>query len=401
MKRLLSSDKNIYIISMRTLVNKLKRNTTLRLFRNFFEIIFNLYLKSLLTENKKNNSINFIVEKANWAIRWDGIYITKSINRNFQNDISIISSIPKINSNKKVIHFASQYMWLDWEKLLPKRHKYIVSFFHGKPDDSQEVKESIEKFLNTQDKIYKVITAANLIQNRLISWGIPKEKIVLIHTGVDTKLFNIPTVDKRNKIREKLGLEVNDLVIGSFQKDGIGWSKGEYPKLIKGPDIFVKTVELISKHFSVTVILTGPARGYIKKELYKRNIKFKHIFLDHYEDIVSYYHALDLYIVSSREEGGPKPMIESMACGVPLVTTNVGMADDFIRDKINGGIIDSFDPYDLANKSMEILNLQKETLIQQARKDVLKADWDVVAKLHWENVYKPALVSLNRYKNKL
>ena len=27
-------------------------------------------------------------------------------------------------------------------------------------------------------------------------------------------------------------------------------------------------------------------------------------------------------------------------------------------------------------------------------KDVMKADWDVVAKLHWENVYKPALNTL-------
>ena len=66
----------------------------------------------------------------------------------------------------------------------------------------------------------------------------------------------------------------------------------------KKPDIFVKTVELIAKDFPVKVILTGPARGYIKNELYKRNIRFKHIFLDKYEDIVDYYHALDLYIPS-------------------------------------------------------------------------------------------------------
>lgn len=395
MHKLISHYRNIYISSIKNLVDKLKRNKTLRLFRNFLEILVKLHFKSLLKENKKDISINFVVEKADWAIRWDGIYITKSINRNFKNDLSQISSVPKINSNKKVIHFASQYMWLDWEKLLPKRHKYIVSFFHGKPDDSDEVRQHIDNFLKTQDKIYKVITAANLIQNRLISWGIPKEKIVLIHTGVDTKLFNIPTLDRRNKIRKKLGLKDNDLAIGSFQKDGIGWSEGEYPKLIKGPDIFVKTVELIAKDLPIKVILTGPARGYIKKELYKRNIRFKHIFLKNYEDIVTYYHALDLYIVSSREEGGPKPMIESMASGVPLVTTNVGMANDFIRDNINGGIIKTFDPNDLAKKSMEILNLKKETLIQEARKDVLKADWDVVARFHWENVYKPALDSIN------
>ena len=151
MHKLISHDRNIFISSIKNLVDKLKRNKTLRLFRNFLEILVKLHFKSLLKENKKDISINFVVEKADWAIRWDGIYITKSINRNFKNDLSLISSVPKINSNKKVIHFASQYMWLDWEKLLPKRHKYIVSFFHGNPDDSDEVRQHIDNFLKTQD----------------------------------------------------------------------------------------------------------------------------------------------------------------------------------------------------------------------------------------------------------
>ena len=144
-------------------------------------------------------------------------------------------------------------------------------------------------------------------------------------------------------------------------------------------------------HFEIKILLTGPSRGYVKNELDKRGIKFKHIFLDNYLDIYNLYHALDLYIVSSREEGGPKPMLESMASGVPTVSTNVGMARDFIKDKINGGIIYNFEPQDLAQKSLEILNLPKKSLIETARKDVLKADWDIVAKLHWEKVYKPSL----------
>ena len=379
---------------MKIFLIKIKSNQFFRLLKNFSLYLLNRYFKSRKIFSSKSE-VNFVVESANWAIKWDGIYISKSINKIHGRDIVQMSEIPITNSRNRVIHFASQYMWLDWEKLLPKNNKYIVSFFHGKEQDSPEVKEHINKFLNSQNSIYKVITASSLVYKRLLNWGIPAKKLALIHTGVDTKLFDIPSAKKRLLIRDKLRLKKQDLVIGSFQKDGIGWSQGEYPKLIKGPDIFVKTVELISKDFPVKVILTGPARGYIKNELYKRNIRFKHIFLDKYEDIVDYYHALDLYIVSSREEGGPKPMIESMACGVPLVTTNVGMAYDFIRDKINGGIIDSFDPNELAKKSIEILNLKKETLIQEARKDVLKADWDVVAKFHWENVYKPALDSIN------
>ena len=40
-----------------------------------------------------------------------------------------------------------------------------------------------------------------------------------------------------------------------------------------------------------------------------------------------------------------------MASGVPVVTTNVGMAKDFIKDNINGGIVESFNPKDIAKKA--------------------------------------------------
>ena len=375
---------NLILISS---IKAIKNNEKFRLIKNFFTLRFN-FLSQI---NSHKIKVNFIVEKADWAIRWDGIYITNSINKSIKNDISKISSIPIIYSNKKIIHFASQYMWLDWEKLLSKRHKYVVSFFHGKPDDGEEVKKHIDCFLKSHEKIRRIVTASTLVKERLINWGIPKSKIILIHTGVNTRIFNIPTRNKRAQIRNKLGFEESDIVIGSFQKDGIGWGEGHEPKMIKGPDIFVNAIEIIAKEYPVKVLLTGPARGYVKKELQKRNIKFKHIFIESYENIKHYYHALDLYIVSSREEGGPKPMIESMASGVPVVTTNVGMSKDFIRDKINGGIIYSFDPNDLANKSLEILNQSKQDLISCARKDVLKSDWDIVAKLHWEKVYKPLL----------
>ena len=390
MEEFLSSKNN----SMQRFTKQIKNNEKFRFIKNLFTLIFKLDSQYLLKSNKHKIKINFIVEKANWAIKWDGIYITNSINNYLKKDISKISSIPIIKSNKKIVHFASQYMWLDWQKLMPNKHKYVVSFFHGKPDDSPEVKKHINDFLKSQKKIHRIITASTLVESRLIQWGIEKSKIALIHTGVNTKIFNIPSKDKRIRIREKLGFLENDIVIGSFQKDGIGWGKGYEPKIIKGPDIFVNAIEIIAKELPVTVLLTGPSRGYVKKELIKRNIKFKHIYIDNYEDIKDYYHALDLYIVSSREEGGPKPMIESMASGVPVVTTNVGMSKDFIKDKVNGGIIDSFDPIDLANKSLEILNKPKEELISMARKDVLKSDWDIVAKLHWEKVYKPLLESL-------
>ena len=42
--------------------------------------------------------------------------------------------------------------------------------------------------------------------------------------------------------------------------------------------------------------------------------------------LISLYHALDIYLITSREEGGPMGLLESIACGTPVASTNVGMA---------------------------------------------------------------------------
>ena len=65
--------------------------------------------------------------------------------------------------------------------------------------------------------------------------------------------------------RKKIPRE--SLLIGSFQKDGIGWGEGNEPKLIKGPDIFINSLEKIKKCCDPFVILTGPSRGFVKKGL--------------------------------------------------------------------------------------------------------------------------------------
>ena len=83
-----------------------------------------------------------------------------------------------------------------------------------------------------------------------------------------------------------------------------------------------------------------------------------------------------------------------MASGVPLVSTNVGMASDFIIDNKNGGLINSFNPEELAAKSLKILmSPYKEELINEAREDVLRADWKNVSNLYLEKIYKKSIMN--------
>jgi glycosyltransferase involved in cell wall biosynthesis len=52
------------------------------------------------------------------------------------------------------------------------------------------------------------------------------------------------------------------------------------------------------------------------------------------------YHALDAYLVTSRQEGGPKAVLESMAAGVPLVTTRVGQATEIVTPGRTGLLVE-------------------------------------------------------------
>ena len=59
-----------------------------------------------------------------------------------------------------------------------------------------------------------------------------------------------------------------------------------------------------------------------------------------YKDVVRYYSVLDVYLITSRTEGGPKLVLEAFACGIPVVSTRVGMCADLIDDSVNGFLCD-------------------------------------------------------------
>jgi glycosyltransferase involved in cell wall biosynthesis len=53
-----------------------------------------------------------------------------------------------------------------------------------------------------------------------------------------------------------------------------------------------------------------------------------------------FYNSLDLYICASRSEGTPRPVLEAAACGVPVLTTDVGIVPELIVDDCNGFIVE-------------------------------------------------------------
>ncbi|HEV2855787.1 MAG TPA: glycosyltransferase family 4 protein [Thermoanaerobaculia bacterium] len=67
------------------------------------------------------------------------------------------------------------------------------------------------------------------------------------------------------------------------------------------------------------------------------------------EEMLDFYHSLDVYVCASRTEGTPNPCLEAAACGLPVVTTRVGNMPELIRDGENGFFVER-DAADIAEK---------------------------------------------------
>ncbi len=334
---------------------------------------------------KPHSMLFYIIESANWSIKWDGKYITKSLNS--QKLLKARSTTIYKDIHNQIIHFGSVNTFLSSEgfRIPSKSNKYVLTWFHVVPDDP------MIRFVKEAQKYIDVVhTASTITKDKLIEIGIPEEKIVVIPLGVDLNLFKPVSSKKKQKLREKLGIPKDKVVVGSFQKDGVGWGEGLEPKLIKGPDIFVRVVEKLAKNYPIFVLLVGPARGYVKSNLEKKNIPYENLgYLRDFRDVAQYYGALDIYLITSRIEGGPKAILEGMATGIPMISTKVGMVEDTVKDGKEALLAEAEDVQEIVKKSMQIIENEnlKNILVRNSLIAVQNYSWEKIARRYFEEIY--------------
>ena len=102
--------------------------------------------------------------------------------------------------------------------------------------------------------------------------------------------------------------------------------------------------------------------------------------------LVTLYSAVDVMIVPSLQENLSNAIMESLACGIPVVGFDIGGNSDMIEHQINGYLAKPFDASDLAHGIEWILNNENyDELCKNAREKVLREfDSEVVAKKYIE-----------------
>ena len=197
----------------------------------------------------------------------------------------------------------------------------------------------IDGSLSRGGKVNRVISG---YVARLANWNITKSKAMVaelpaaaqkkasaIPNGVNLKGFYSMN---RDEARNRLGWDLKKKYILFF------YTKGQE---VKDPDLAKATLELIQAKFpdSELVIAT----------------KIPH------EDLVYYYNASDLMLLTSFHEGSNNSLKEARSCNLPIVSVKVGDAEERLTEVAQCAVIDSRDPTEIAKASISILETEQRS----------------------------------------
>jgi len=287
------------------------------------------------------------------------------------------------------VHYTSQFVLRD-PRYFSTRNRVSVDYFHGLPSSAPIFAEVADAFRRHHQALTRVRVSHSRMEQVVLQSGIEPSKVHRIPIGINLSYFTVPTSAQRATARDRLRLPGSAVLVGSFQKDGVGWGEGMEPKLIKGPDVFLQVIERLKSRIpELYVVLSGPSRGYVKAGLEKLGVPYRHLQLKQYADVGLLYRALDLYMVTSRDEGGPKAILESMASGVPLVTTRVGQAVDLVEHSHNAWMVESEDVEGLAHWAWHAIDCRSslEPVLRLARQAAEMQSYEAQASL-WQRFFE-------------
>ena len=324
------------------------------------------------SKSKKKKKIAIVYDVDGWAYCNIATEIKKYLSDYFEIDIFPVSVFD--DNIVKLVLLADRYdlvhcLWrgllscLDYEYPRGYIHNMGLSFeeFMDKYYSKTNITTSVydHKFLDEENfettksfaKYAKNYTVSSTILRDIYNkLDIDKKPLAVISDGVDVTKFKPENLERFN------------LENISNRKIKIGWvGNSEFTDSEGDSDL--KGVRKIIK----------PALEELIKEGYPIELKFadrKDGYIPH-DKMPDYYNSIDLYICGSKNEGTPNPVLESMASGVPIVSTNVGIVRDALGEKQKEFILKERTKADLKAKLIKLLNnkeqfkeLSEENLIQ-------------------------------------
>lgn len=249
----------------------------------------------------------------------------------------------------------------------------------------KEEKGRIEIELQLTKEVNAIIASSDSDKAYLTHlYDVPSEKITVVNPGVNTDLFYpIPMEQAKKRVKAAMSDRII-LFVGRIEP-------------LKGIDMILYALKiLLEKNPKLRVCLwiiggdvsqkRGWSRELKKLEELRKTLNIEAVvnFLGRKKqhDLPYYYNASEFVVMPSHYESFGMAALEAMACGVPVITTNVAGIASLFDAKHDALVTSVNNPLDLASK-MEFLltNLKEhERISRQVRKNVQDLTWENVAK---------------------
>lgn len=215
-------------------------------------------------------------------------------------------------------------------------------------------------------------------------YKIPEEKIRVVYLGINHKIFR-PVEKKiiKEKLKKYFNFEKYILTVAtSIKRKNIPFLFDVY-KILKEKKIEEKLVIITGTNYLKNEILKLAADKKIEKDVFC----FAEIPV---EEMPFFYSGADLFIFISLYEGFGLPVLEAMACGVPVITSNISSLPE-----ISGNAAILVDP----NRKEEILYTIRNVLEDETLKnDMRQKGLERAKEFSWE---KTAIETIKVYEEVL
>jgi glycosyltransferase involved in cell wall biosynthesis len=230
-----------------------------------------------------------------------------------------------------------------------------------------------------------IIAISPEMKENLVALGMDPARVQSIPNGIDTQKFSPVNLDVKINIRHRLALPTDKIIVTYTGRLAI--SKG-LPLLI---EIWPALRE---KYANVHLVLVGSdAATYdsclsdVLHQIQQYQLEQSVTLVGDVDNVYEYLQASDLYVFPSEYEGFGLSMVEALACGLPAVVTDVGVAGELIQSWVNGILVPPKKDSELLTSLLWLLEHREcwPTMADKARAAVLaRYDLSVCLRTHYE-----------------
>lgn len=201
-----------------------------------------------------------------------------------------------------------------------------------------------------------IVVNSHAARQNLIRAGLPAGRIAVIYNGLDCEHFRRQPADAAQDLRTSLGITDREplvLLPGRMSAE-------------KNHVLLVDAIERISaNHPCVRVAFAGnefyaDVRQAVVARIAACPVPARYLLLGARSDMPLLYSAADLVVLPSLWEGFPNVLVEAMACGTPVVASDIGDNAHIITDRVTGRLFTSNDAVSLAGALDDLLRLSAE-----------------------------------------